>query len=185
MKSVTAGYIPCPSCLSRNNIVIDSRTPTHDPNIIRRRRKCLDCSHRFSTTEQVVAQNWYVQKKDHRIEPYSAEKLLKSIHAVTLKQNWHEDDYSHIQQEVESLFTLSVLISTRMVAYAVIDCLHRLDIVAYIRYASAYVQNPLTEWSEIDADITSYRPNTTSQNGARNKIPKARRKPRAAVPISS
>ena len=40
----------CPVCPSEDTAVVDSRPITNN-TMIRRRRKCLDCGHRFSTHE--------------------------------------------------------------------------------------------------------------------------------------
>lgn len=44
----------CPECHSRSTMVIDNRP--HNNGLIRRRRKCTDCNHRFSTVEIKMTQ---------------------------------------------------------------------------------------------------------------------------------
>lgn len=50
----------CPECFSFNNsIVIDSRPKQIEQfSYIRRRRKCLDCEHRY-TTYELVGENYH------------------------------------------------------------------------------------------------------------------------------
>ena len=43
----------CPKCTSIEDKVIDSRI-SREGNTIRRRRECLECGHRFTTTEGLV-----------------------------------------------------------------------------------------------------------------------------------
>ena len=61
----------CPKCTSIEDKVIDSRI-ARDGNTIRRRRECLECSHRFTTTESLVRDNLVVVKRDGRTEPFDA-----------------------------------------------------------------------------------------------------------------
>ena len=42
----------CPKCSHMDDKVIDSRT-VRNGDVIRRRRVCLDCGHRFTTYEEV------------------------------------------------------------------------------------------------------------------------------------
>lgn len=48
------GDIACPNCASIRNMVADTRG-TGGAEYIRRRRKCLDCSARFTTYERLAS----------------------------------------------------------------------------------------------------------------------------------
>ena len=57
----------CPKCTSIEDKVIDSRI-SKEGNTIRRRRECLECGHRFTTTETLVLDGMVVIKRDGRRE---------------------------------------------------------------------------------------------------------------------
>ena len=61
----------CPKCTSIEDKVIDSRI-ARDGNNTRRRRECLECGNRFTTTETLVRDNLVVVKRDGRQEPLTA-----------------------------------------------------------------------------------------------------------------
>ena len=55
----------CPKCTSIEDKVIDSRI-SKEGSSIRRRRECLECGHRYSTTEFIVREGIVVIKRDGR-----------------------------------------------------------------------------------------------------------------------
>src|SRR5260221_457255 len=67
----------CPKCTSIEDKVIDSRI-TRDGNNTRRRRECLECGHRFTTTELLVRDSMVVIKRASRQEPFHRDKLLRA-----------------------------------------------------------------------------------------------------------
>ena len=72
----------CPKCAQSDDRVIDSRSIRHD-EVIRRRRVCAKCGHRFTTYEEVVKPTLIVLKRDGRREDFSREKLMAAVtHAV-------------------------------------------------------------------------------------------------------
>jgi transcriptional repressor NrdR len=60
--------------------VVDSRA-TGDGEV-RRRRVCNHCKRRFTTYERVGSPNLKVIKRDERTEPFSTDKLLRSLRRV-------------------------------------------------------------------------------------------------------
>ena len=64
----------CPKCTSVEDKVIDSRI-SRDGGTIRRRRECLECGYRYSTTESVVRDGVVVIKRDGRREDFDRDKL--------------------------------------------------------------------------------------------------------------
>ena len=56
----------CPRCGHLEDKVLDSRT-SRSGDLIRRRRACLGCNHRFTTREEVVRARLNVIKRDGRI----------------------------------------------------------------------------------------------------------------------
>lgn len=53
MKRSKKHGMECPRCHSKNSFVVDSRTGRKGKGIVRRRRHCQDCGHRFTTHEEV------------------------------------------------------------------------------------------------------------------------------------
>src|SRR5690606_3909760 len=75
----------CPKCTSIEDKVIDSRI-SREGNTIRRRRECLECGHRFTTTETLVREGVFVLKHDGRREEFDREKLTRSVRAACHKR---------------------------------------------------------------------------------------------------
>src|ERR1700712_563924 len=75
----------CPKCTSIEDKVIDSRI-SREGSTIRRRRECLECGHRYSTTEGLVRDGMVVIKRDGRREEFSREKLMQSVRAACHKR---------------------------------------------------------------------------------------------------
>jgi len=59
----------CPKCTSIEDKVIDSRI-SKEGSTIRRRRECLECGHRYSTTEMLVRDGVVVIERDGRREDF-------------------------------------------------------------------------------------------------------------------
>src|ERR1700691_4207632 len=68
----------CPKCQSRDDKVIDSRA-IKDETVIRRRRECLVCEHRFTTYEEIERDDLRVLKRDGRYEASARGKLTAGI----------------------------------------------------------------------------------------------------------
>ena len=129
----------CPKCSSIDSRVVDSRTPSQGANI-RRRRECNQCGHRFSTIEQHLSGDVYVQKKDGSLEPLEKAKLLTSLKKVLQKRPQNreqiqilvQETLDHLQNEFDNE------IPSRAIAEALMSRLRTVDGVAYVRYASSY-----------------------------------------------
>lgn len=129
----------CPKCTSIEDKVIDSRI-VRDGLTIRRRRECLECGHRFSTTETTVREDLVVVKRDGRHEPFDPEKLQRAIRAACHKR---PVDLEQINMMVEDLVdALEAQFDRELPSSAIGEaCMQRLrviDKVAYVRFASVY-----------------------------------------------
>lgn len=140
----------CPHCGHPHHRVIDTRE-TGDS--IRRRRRCDNCDRRFTTYEHVAA-SLLVVKSDGRREPYDRQKLLAGIQIAATKRpissDAIEEMVAHIEEALQALSRTEV--PSSMIGNLVLDHLAKLDQVAYIRFASVYLEmNDLDELrSEID-----------------------------------
>ena len=129
----------CPKCGSELDKVIDSRA-SKDGSTIRRRRECLDCSHRFSTTEQILRENLYVTKRDGRREDFDKAKIIYSLRRACQKRPVDaeqinilvEDMIDQLESEHGMEFPSSVI------GQMVLENLKSIDPIAYIRFASVY-----------------------------------------------
>ena len=131
----------CPSCGAKKNKlkVTDSR-PTEEGASIRRRRKCTECGHRFSTSESLDVRNIKLIKRDNRREDFDSDKLRASIDKVIAKRPIADEDIQALVSDVKNkalLHRKSELQSFRIAQWTM-QGLQGLDRIAFIRYASSY-----------------------------------------------
>jgi transcriptional repressor NrdR len=129
----------CPFCANGENKVIDSRI-SKEGNAIRRRRECLDCGKRFTTYEYVEEVLPMVVKKDGRRETFDRTKILSGIKKACEKRPISIDIIEQIVDKIEQHCQDLQLkeIPTTIIGECVMEELHRLDGVAYVRFASVY-----------------------------------------------
>jgi transcriptional repressor NrdR len=139
----------CPHCGHTQHRVIDTREASED---IRRRRRCDNCGQRFTTYEHVAA-NLLVVKSDGRREPYDRQKLLAGIQIAATKRPISSETIEHIVVQIEeSLHTLGKAeVPSNIIGNLVLDHLAHVDQVAYIRFASVYLN--MNDLNEIRAEI--------------------------------
>lgn len=127
----------CPSCRKSETRVVDSRD---DESVVRRRRECLDCKHRFTTYERMEAPRLFVVKKDGRREQYNRDKVLTGLRRSCEKRPVSEAQMDEVVAGVErELFSRGENeVPATMVGEKLMEALKRLDKVAYIRFASVY-----------------------------------------------
>ncbi len=129
----------CPYCGRLNNRVVDSRL-SRSEFAIRRRRECLDCMRRFTTYEKVEELPVMVVKKDGRREEFNRDKILNGIKKACEKRAISMDQIEEIVDSIERDFreVNEKEISSRIVGNKIMEQLHVLDDVAYVRFASVY-----------------------------------------------
>ncbi len=147
----------CPKCTSIEDKVIDSRI-ARDGNTIRRRRECLECSHRFTTTEFLVRDSMVVIKRDGRQEPFDRDKLLRAVRAACHKRPVDNEQITMLIEDVldavEAEYESQV--PTRAIGEHVMQRLRKTDQVAYVRFASVYKE--FRDVSEFVHEISSLAP---------------------------
>jgi len=131
----------CPFCGFADTKVVDSRLG-REGNNIRRRRECVDCERRFTTYERVEETLPLVVKKDGRREPFDRLKIISGMQRACEKR---PVSISTIEKLVDRLeVTLQESgekeIEASRIGKAVMDALHDIDEVAYVRFASVYRQ---------------------------------------------
>ena len=129
----------CPFCSNLENKVIDSRL-SKDGNVIRRRRECLDCERRFTTHERIEDMLPSVVKKDERREPFDRIKILNGIKKACEKRSVSIDTIENAVEEIEREFQgfSEREVKSADIGERVMKALHKLDKVAYVRFASVY-----------------------------------------------
>ena len=129
----------CPKCTSVEDKVIDSRI-SRDGASIRRRRECLECGHRYSTTEVSVRDGVMVIKRDGRREDFDREKLTRAVRAACHKRPVDAEQVAMLVEDVmdalEAQFEKEV--PSRAIGEGVMQRLRTVDQVAYVRFASVY-----------------------------------------------
>ena len=128
----------CPKCGVDDDRVLDSRS-AREGAAIRRRRECAKCGHRFTTDEEIDRDEVLVVKKDGRREAFDRSKVDKAIrHACGKRPVSDEQIRTMIDGVVARLDGEEV--QSDKIATLVMDELHKVDEVAYIRFASVYRQ---------------------------------------------
>jgi len=131
----------CPQCASLSNRVIDSRL-SKEGNEIRRRRVCDDCHRRFTTYERVAEALPVVVKQDGRREPFDREKIMNGLRKACEKRPVSMDNLERVVERIESWAQErgGKEIPAKDIGERVMEELHELDEVAYVRFASVYRQ---------------------------------------------
>ncbi len=131
----------CPFCGNSDTRVVDTRT-IKDASIIRRRRICVSCRHKFTTYERVEEHPLMVIKSDKRREPFDINKvregILRAVEKRPVKSEDVERIVSEVQQELAKKFVLEV--PSSLIGKLVLEKLFEVDPVAYVRFASVYYQ---------------------------------------------
>jgi len=128
----------CPKCQADDDKVLDSRA-ARDGAAIRRRRECLTCGYRFTTYEEVDRDELLVVKRDGRRQTFERQKLETAIRQACGKRNVSNEQIKAIIDAVVTKLEGDEIPSSK-IAELVMDELHRVDEVAYIRFASVYRQ---------------------------------------------
>lgn len=130
----------CPFCDFDQSNVLESRD-SEDNRVTRRRRSCEQCQKRFTTYERVEGPQLVVIKKDGSRESFDREKVRQGIIRACEKRSVSSDLIESIVDEVEQelLKKKSNEVSSRVVGNAALKRLKKIDKVAYVRFASVYL----------------------------------------------
>ncbi|MEM9368435.1 MAG: transcriptional regulator NrdR [Planctomycetota bacterium] len=130
----------CPYCHTENDKVLDTRTDKSGYTV-RRKRFCQSCARRFTTSEQIEQLNIRVVKNDSTRVPLDREKIRRGIERACSKRSIGSDRIERTLQSIEAdLYdTGESEIATHVIGDVVLRHLAQLDEVAYIRFASVYL----------------------------------------------
>ena len=129
----------CPFCSFIDNKVVDSRV-SREGDVIRRRRECIECGRRFTTYERRDQDSPLIVKKDGRRETFDRQKVLAGIQKACEKRPISIDKIEKIVERLEQKLTDAgeKEMNSSVIGEEVMRELHKLDQVAYVRFASVY-----------------------------------------------
>ena len=127
----------CIFCGSDATKVTDKR---ESPEGTRRRRECLKCSKRFTTYEKPEKKDIMIVKKDGRREKFSYEKLKTGVVKACEKRPIPIKEIDKLIDEIEEkLRRKGKEVKSEKIGKMVMNRLKKLDKIAYIRFASVYL----------------------------------------------
>jgi transcriptional repressor NrdR len=137
----------CPFCAHEETQVVETRE-SDEGDVIRRRRRCLQCEKRFTTYERTeIAMPTVVKKDGTRVE-FDASKLRASMTLALRKRTVSVEQVDAALERIQEKLLNSgakELPSARL-GELVMRELKRIDKVAYVRFASVY-----REFEDVDA----------------------------------
>ena len=159
----------CPYCSTPETKVIDSRL-NQTADMTRRRRECLECGGRFTTYERIEEVMPNVIKKDGRREPFVREKILSGLQKACQKRPITTSQIEAAVVNIEKLIQSYGLkeIPSNSIGEMVMSALHKLDKVAYVRFASVYRE--FNEVEEFMADLSQRAQNPNTIDGDRENL---------------
>lgn len=131
----------CPFCAFLEDKVVDSRE-SKDGDSIRRRRECLACGRRFTSYERIDEIPYMVVKKDGKRESFDRNKILSGLLRACEKRPISAAQLESITNDVEKAVqdTPDREFPTNDVGKIIMKRLKALDKVAYVRFASVYLE---------------------------------------------
>ena len=130
----------CPFCGHLHDKVVDSRE-SKEGDAIRRRRQCLGCQRRFTSYERIDEIPYMVIKKDGRRERFDRQKVLAGVLKACEKRPVSMVQLEAIADKAEVMVQESSEreVSARTLGEMIMNELKNLDKVAYVRFASVYL----------------------------------------------
>ena len=128
----------CPFCKRSQTKVLESR---QGEDTLRRRRECKKCGKRYTTYERQETTNVLVVKNSGGREQYDPEKIRTGIRRACEKRPVSSDQIEKIITRIEDHIkkSRSGEVSSKKIGELIMKGLKRIDKVAYIRFASVYL----------------------------------------------
>jgi transcriptional repressor NrdR len=145
----------CPFCGDADTQVLDTRE-SDDGSVVRRRRRCARCQRRFTTYERVDLKPPVVVKRDGSREDFDREKLTASLRLALRKRPVPAETIERTIERIEAelLSSGASEVPSTMIGEMVMDALKRLDKVAYVRFASVYLNfEDVGKFAELIRDV--------------------------------
>ena len=152
----------CPRCDSQKTRVVDSREGVEGRSV-RRRRECESCEFRFTTFERIEDSLPMVIKKGGQRESFDRYKILSGLKKACEKRPISVMEMEDVVKAIEAKLLESgeKEVSSRIIGELVIEKLHTLDQVAYVRFASVY-----REFSDVSEFMDTLRQLATTSSKA-------------------
>jgi len=148
---------------------MDSRL-TEDGGVIRRRRECFECKRRFTTYERVEETLPMIVKKDGRREVYDRMKVVSGLKKACEKRPVSSEQVEMMSDRIESSLQErgEKEVPSSVIGEAIMRELHKVDQVAYVRFASVYrdfkdVSEFMSELEELIKSRKSRKPKSRSR----------------------
>ena len=167
-SSGTNELMKCPFCGFENDKVVDSRE-SKEADSIRRRRECLKCEKRFTTYERIDEIPYMVVKKDGRRERFDRQKVLNGLMRACEKRPVPISRLEQIVNEAETFVIESAERErkTSEIGELIMNRLRRHDKVAYVRFASVYLDfKDVQEFMAELKDLLKTKDTETKSKGA-------------------
>jgi transcriptional repressor NrdR len=130
----------CPHCNNLEDKVIETRE-SKEGNYIRRRRECLNCGKRFTTYEKFENIPLTIVKKDGRREEFDIDKVRKGLYRAVEKRPVPTKQIEQIAFQIEEMVSNNEKeVKTKKIGEYIMEKLKSLDKVAYVRFASVYLE---------------------------------------------
>src|SRR5271169_3461520 len=158
----------CPFCGHENDKVVDSRE-SKEGESIRRRRECLKCEKRFTTYERIDEIPYMVVKKDGRREKFERQKVLNGLLRACEKRPVSMGRLEQIVNDAEAFVVDSAERErkTSEVGELIMNRLRRIDKVAYVRFASVYLDfKDVREFMEELKELLDTKDNASAKGKA-------------------
>jgi len=147
----------CPFCGNQETSVLESRV-ADDGQSLRRRRECEKCQKRFTTFERVEGPTIFVVKRDGSRQAFDKEKIVKGIIKSFDKRPVSIDRIIQLAEDVEREVRRKEVseISSKTVGKMVLRRLKNIDKVAWLRFASVYMELcDVTQFEKLIDEISS------------------------------
>lgn len=145
----------CPFCQHQESSVLESRE-SEDGQVTRRRRECGQCGKRFTSYERVEGPQLLVIKKNGGREQFDREKVRRGVARACEKRPVSSDLIGELvdQLEQEMLKKSASEVSSRVIGNAILKRLKKIDKVAYVRFASVYLDfNEIDDFAQLVKEI--------------------------------
>ncbi len=139
----------CPFCGHADTSVLESRV-AEDGLSLRRRRECQNCLKRFTTFERVEGPVLFVVKRDGSRQAFNRENIITGTLKSFDKRPVSIDQVRQLADEVEREVRRKEVseISSKAIGKMVLKRLKNIDRVAWLRFASVYLE--LTDIAEFE-----------------------------------
>jgi len=153
--------LKCPRCGSDEDKVIDSRA-VRDGRAVRRRRECTACGERYTTYEGVETRPVVVVKRSGDRVAYDRSKVILGVTKACEKRPVSLEEIEIIVDGVEHELARSGRreVRSETIGNLVLEALHGVDDVAYVRFASVYRSfRSIDEFAALLRDLQAEREN--------------------------